>query len=236
MKATVHTRAVRPLMLTCGIIAATAGTGLSQENNIPRGTLTVDQDTVRVGTRSNLGWNIEYPAAIKEIVDVEPTGTIKPKANLRMRVRTIGVAFQSGWTLLPLDAYWSLNGGSWDDFFYGTGNDVNPSKVLINKKVKINDTIDFGARGWGGSSWLPFNHTRETTKYVTVLGKGSSAPSYAPAYDQGSVTSFLRPYIDSSGRINIGERDLIILWEASTASPGTTYFDMQDLVILVSFE
>lgn len=32
------------------------------------------------------------------------------------------------------------------------------------------------------------------------------------------------------------KKDLIILWEASTAKPGTTYFDMQDLVVLVSFE
>ncbi len=236
MKAYVHTRAVGRLALTCGIMVATIGTGLSQQTDIPRGTLSVDRDLVRVGTRSNLDWNIEYPAAIKDIVDVDPTGTIKPKKTLRMRVRTLGVAFQSGWTLLPLDAYWSLNNGSWENFFYGTGNDVNPSSVLINKKVKKNDTIDFGARGWGGSSWLPFSHTRENTQYVTVLGKGSTAPSFAPAYDQGSVTSFLRPYIDKNGRINIGEQDLIILWEASTAKPGTTYFDMQDLVVLVSFE
>lgn len=232
----VHTRAVGRLALTCGMMAATLGTGLSQQTNIPRGTLGVDRDQVRVGTRSNLNWNIEYPAAIVDIVDVNPTGTIKPKKNLKMRVRVIGVAFQSGSTLLPLDAYWSQNNGSWTNFFYGTGPSVNPSSVLIDRSVKKNDSIDFGARGWGGSSWLPFNHTRNTTQYVTVLGKGSSAPSFAPAYNQGSVTSFLRPYIDSRGKINIGERDLIILWEASTAKPGSTFFDMQDLVVLVSFE
>lgn len=237
MKANAHTRAVCRLALTCGITAATLTTGLSQQTNIPRGTLGVDRELVRVGTRSNLSWSIEYPAAIADIVDIDPTGTVKPKKNLKMRVRVIGVAFQSGSTQLPIDAYWSLNNGSWTRFFYGTGSSVDPSSVLINRNVKKNDTIDFGARGWGGGDgWLPFNHTRTASQYVTVLGNGSSAPSYAPAYNQGSVTSFLRPYIDSSGRINIGERDLIILWEASTAKPRTTYFDMQDLVVLVSFE
>jgi len=217
-------------------MAASLGTGHSQQNTVPRGTLDVDKTLVRVGTRSNLTWNIEYPAAITDIVDVNPTGTIKTKKTLRMKVRVLGVAFQSGNTLLPLDAYWGLNGGSWQNLFYGTGPTVNPNSVLVDKTVKKDESVDFGARGWGGSSWLPFNHTRTQTKYVIVLGKGSKAPTYAPAYNQNSVTSFLKPYIDSAGKINIGDRDLIILWEASTASPGSIYFDMQDLVVLVSFE
>lgn len=223
-------------MLTLGLLVASIGSGYSQQANVPRGTLDVDKTLVRVGTRSNLAWNIEYPAAIADIVDVDPTGTIKPKKNLKMKVRVLGVAFQSGKTLLPLDAYWSMNGGSWQNFFFGTGPTVDPDAVLIDRNVKQNDSIDFGARAWGGNSWLPFNHTRSSTKYVTVLGKGARAPSYAPAYNQDSVTSFLRPYIDSAGKINIGEKDLIILWEGSTASPGSIYFDMQDLVVLVSFQ
>lgn len=93
MKAYVHTRAVGRLALTCGIMVATIGTGLSQQTDIPRGTLSVDRDLVRVGTRSNLDWNIEYPAAIKDIVDVDPTGTIKPKKTLRMRVPHPGSGF-----------------------------------------------------------------------------------------------------------------------------------------------
>ncbi|MFD2256947.1 hypothetical protein ACFSSA_09685 [Luteolibacter algae] len=235
MKTNVHKRAVGRIMLMFSVLATTA-IPVFAENSVPRGSLSVDRDLVRVGTRSNLAWNIEYPTAITDIVDVTETGTIKPKKTLKMRVRVLGVAFQSGWTLLPLDAYWSKNGGAWKNFFYGTGPQVNSSSILIDEKVKKNDTVDFGARGWGGGSWLPFNDTKSPTQYVTVLGKGSKAPSYAPAYDQTSVTSFLRPYIDSGGRINIGDRDLIVLWESSTARPGTTYFDMQDLVVLVSFE
>ena len=236
MKANAHPRAVGRLLLTLSLLAVTHTNGLADQISIPRGNLSVDRNLVRVGTRSNLAWNIEYPAAIIDIVDVDPTGTITPKKELKMRVRVLGVAFQSGNTLLPLDAYWSLNGGGWTKFFYGTGPMVDSSEVLIKRKVKKNQTIDFGARGWGGGSWLPFNHTKSPTQYVTVLGKGSSAPAYAPAYDQTLVTNFLRPYIDGAGRIDIGEKDLIILWESSTASPGTTYFDMQDLVVLVSFE
>jgi len=235
MKPSVHPRALGRLALSL-LAGAVSITAAHAQSDVPRGTLTVDRDLVRVGTRSSLAWQIEYPAAIKDIVDVGGTGTIVPKKNLRMRVRVIGVAFQSGSNLLPLDAYWSVNEGAWANFFYGTGQAVNSSAVVVDKTVKNKDRIDFGARGWASGSWLPFNHTRSSTQYVVVLGKGSKAPSYAPAYNQTSVSNFLKPYVDAGGRINIGDKDLIILWEASTAKPGTTYFDMQDLVVLVSFE
>jgi hypothetical protein len=204
--------------------------------DIPRGTLNVDRTLVQAGTRSNLDWEITYPGTVADLVDIKDTGSITLKADYRMKVRVLGVAFQSGKTLLPLDGYWSLNKFAWKPLFYGTGPQVLPTKVLVDVNLKKDDTINFGARGWNGSSWLPFHSTLFKDKYVTVLKNGDSAPSYAPAYDQASAQSFLAPFLDGSGKIKIGSRDLIVLWEASTALPGTTYFDMQDLVVLVTFE
>jgi len=211
--------------------------GSSQaDETAPRGTLNVDKDLVLVGTRSQLDWQIQYPTPVTEVVELINNGTVVAKKNMRMRVRTLGVAFQSGSRQLPLDAYWSLNNGSWQRFFYGISTQVKPSDVLIDVTVKTNDKVDFAARGYSGSTWYPLHHTRVKDPYVIVLKNGDRAPSYAPAYDQASVDSFLKPYVDGSGRIRIGNRDLIILWEASNAAPGTTYFDMQDLVVLVTFE
>lgn len=231
-----HPRALGRLAFSIASLAATTLTVLADPITVPRGTLNVDSELIRVGAISQLAWNIEYPQPITEIVTIDPTGTIIPKKNVRMKVRVLGVAFQSGSTLLPLDAYWSKNNGQWQNFFYGTGPTVNPSSILIDQQVKINDRIDFGARGWLGNRWGTFSNTSVSSKYVIVLKNGDSAPSYAPAYNQNSVTGFLRPYIDSSGRISIGERDLIILWESSSEQPGSIYFDMQDLVVLATFE
>lgn len=205
---------------------------------IPTGTLNVDRTLVQVGTRSQLDWKIQYPSGITDMVTVTNTGTIISNSSrqMRMRVRTLGVAFQSGHTLLPLEGSWSKNNSTFTRFFYGTGPTVVPTNVLVDTTINLNDRIDFGGRGWSGSSWYPFHHTRVSDPYVVVLKNGDTAPSYAPAYNQGTVKSFLVPYIDGSGKIRIGSRDLIILWEASTAAPGTTYFDMQDLVVLVTFE
>lgn len=156
-----------------------------------------------------------------------------------MRVRTLGVAFQSGSTLLALEGSWSKNNGSWATFFTGTGPTVVPTNVLVDVTLNKGDTVKFRARGAANtqrSSWYAYHQTGGTDQYAVVLKNGDSAPSYAPAYNQGTVKSFLSPYLDGMGKIKIGPQDLIILWEASTAAPGTTYFDMQDLVVLVSFE
>ena len=194
---------------------------------IPTGSLTVDRTLVRVGTRSQLGWQIAYP-------NKEPR--LDPTYKCKMRVRNLGVAFQSGSTLLPCEASWSKNGSAYTRFFYGTGPSVIPTNVLIDTTLNIGDKVTFSGRGWSGSAWFPSHATNTGDQYAVVLKNGDSAPSYAPAYNQASAKSFLAPYIDGSGKIKIGPNDLIVLWECSTAAPGTTYFDMQDIVLLVTFE
>ena len=233
-----QSRSSRIACRLAGMAALTCMTPLAHaDSKIPTGSLSVDRTLVRVGSHSQLTWQIQYPAtAVTDIVTITGNGTITPSvAGLTMSVRTLGVGFQSGPTLLPVEGSWALNGGSFTRFFYDIGTNVVPTKVLVSTRVNVNDKIDFGGRGWSGSSWFPFHTTRTADPYVIVLKNGDTAPSYVPAYNQASVQSYLKAYIDGSGRIAIGPRDLIILWECSTAAPGTTYFDMQDLVVLVTF-
>lgn len=201
------------------------------DNGSPRGTLNVDKDIVRVGTNAQLDWQVIYPSNVHNMVDVKTPGRVVPKQPVNMKVRVLGVAFQAGSNQLPVDAYMSLNGSSWSQFFYGRSADVNPEQVVVNMHAQQGDTLDFGARGWN-DLWLPFHSTQTEDPYVTVLSNGNSAPNY----DQGTITNFLKPYVDASGKVRIGPRDLIVLWECSTAAPGTAAFDMQDLAILITFE
>lgn len=216
-----------------GLLACLCSLHTAQALEIPTGKLNVDRTLVRVGTRSQLDWEINYPSTPPVGVDLVPTTKVK------MRVRTLGVAFQSGSTLLPFEGGWSKNNTAWTTFFRGTAPTVVPTKVLVETTVEKGDQIKFRARGASnatGSSWFGYHQTNNSDKYAVVLKNGDRPPSYAPAYNQGNIKSFLSPYLDSTGKIKIGEHDLIILWEGSTAAPGTTYFDMQDLVVLVSFE
>ena len=112
------------------------GMASAQTELIPRGKLTVDKTLVHVGARSQLDWIIEYPTVVTDLVTVTTSGTIVPKKTMTMKVRTLGVAFQSGSKLLPLEGYWAKNNGSFTRFFYGTGPQVDPTKVLVTSTVK----------------------------------------------------------------------------------------------------
>jgi hypothetical protein len=198
----------------------------------PTGKLNIDRSLVRVGTSSQLDWDIQYP--------IPPVGVdLKPTTKVKMRIRTLGVAFQSGPTLHPFEGSWKINSTNWCTFFKGKATDVTATTVLVERIVEKGDTIQFRGRGGKnakGTDWYDWHVSNNNDKYVVVLKNGDAPPSYAPAYNQGTIKSFLSSYIDSSGKIKIEEQDLILLWEGSTAAPGTTYFDMQDLVVLVSFE
>ncbi len=221
-------------------LAAAVSSAFASTDDVPKGTLEIDRSLVRVGAHSQLGWQINYPSTsqspVTDVVDVTDTGTIIPKGNLKMRVRVLGVAFQSGNTLLPIEASWSKNSSNFGRFFYGNANHADPTEVLIETTVEKNEKIHFRARGRTGSNWNPFHSTASMDPHVVVVKNGDKAPNHAPAYNQGSVRSFLSTHIDGKGRVKIGPRDLIVLWECSTDAPGTTNFDMQDLVVLVTFE
>lgn len=229
-----HHHSPRGGRLAIGLLACLCSLqSVSAEETIPTGKLDIDRTLVRVGTSSQLNWQISYP-------NTPPVGVdLKPKFKVKMRVRTLGVAFQSGSTLLPFEGSWKINSTSWAVFFKGKATSVVPTNILVDRTVEANDTISFRARGGqnaAGTSWYSYHQTNNNDPYAVVLKNGDMPPTYAPAYNQGNIKSFLSPYLDSTGKIKIGEQDLIILWEGSTAAPGTTYFDMQDLVVLVSFE
>lgn len=216
-----------------GLLAGLCSFGSALASDIPTGTLNVDRSLVRVGSRSNLDWQIQYPTA--------PVGVnLIPKTKVKMRVRTLGVAFQSGSTLLPFEGGWTKNNSGWTTFFRGNALSVVPTKVLVETTINQGDQIKFRGRGAStaaGTSWFSYHETtNKSDQNVVVLKNGDYPPKYAPAYNQGNIKGFLSPFLDSTGKIKIGEQDLIILWEGSSAAPGTSYFDMQDLVVLVSFE
>ncbi|RYD20201.1 MAG: hypothetical protein EOP88_16035, partial [Verrucomicrobiaceae bacterium] len=107
-------------------------------DSIPTGTLSVDRNMVRVGAKSQLNWQIQYPAPpVTEVIDIVTPNTIKPKQDLKMRVRVLGASFQETITsFLPVEVMWSKNNSSWSRIFYGNQLLVNPSTVVLNTTVK----------------------------------------------------------------------------------------------------
>ena len=57
-----------------------------------------------------------------------------------------------------------------------------------------------------------------------------------PAYNQDTAESFLSLYISDENQVTVGPRDVIYLIELYATNPRSRYFDMQDLVVVVSFK
>jgi len=260
-------------------IASAADTAIN-DTAVPHGTLSVNSSWILAGTKAQLGWQIDYPAPINKIADVVPPNVIKPKKDLKMKVRVVGASLQEAKSnnghgnnadgvdssnpgngsggpngaidlsngiddelkvgkakYLPVEVLWSLNGLAWSRLFYGTQSAVNPSKPVLETTVPAGSTINFGGRGWRDGAWLPLYNTAASTSNLVVLKNGDQAPASVTNLSGGIIASFLSPYMDPVTKvIKIGDRDLILLVELGQASASTSGFDLQDLVILVTFE
>lgn len=208
-------------------------------DTIPTGTLSVDGALLREGAKSQLTWQIQYPAPpVTEVIEIVTPNTIKPKKDLKMRVRVLGASFQESiLSFLPVEVMWSKNNSSWSRVFYGKQSSVNPSTAVLDTTVKKNDKINFGGRGYRDLSWLTLYNTSANTNNLVMLKNGDKVPTTVPAMQQGNIESFLTPYLLADKKtVNIGNRDLILLMELGQTNTNASGFDLQDLVVLITFE
>lgn len=232
--------------------------------DIPTGTLNVDRSLVRVGSRSQLDWKIKYPVGVTELRSTQPLtmrvrvlgssfhtnktnngngnnldgvdssnsatikkGTVDPSGTYDDE-KKLGKAVP-----LPVEVMWSLNNSSWTRLFYGTTPDVNPSTIVLNSKVTPSDVVSFGAHGFRDGAWLPFYSTATLSQNVVMLENGATLP---PMVQTSATESILKPYINSNNTVKIGTHDLIIMMELGQTNPIYADFNLQDLILLVTFE
>jgi hypothetical protein len=236
------------LLGLCGPVAALAQSTAPQ---IPLGELSVNKNLLRIGASPTLTWSASYPQPVTEVVTVNPDDSLTTKKKVELTVRVLGVAFQSGSLQLPTKLSVRFNNGSWSTRFLGATGDVRPDVPVYTGVVNANTRVDFEFRGasdnkknnaktnresdwnWG---YAPVATTSESQKKI-ALTDGQATPDYAPAYNQKNIKSHLSSVLSADGQsVSIGPRDVIYLSELSSAAPNTTYFDMQDLVLLVTMK
>lgn len=232
--------------------------------DIPTGTLNVDRSLVRVGSRPQLDWKIKYPVGVTELRSTQPltmrvrvlgstfhtnktnngdgnnldgfdssnpntirNGTVDPSGTFDDE-KKLGKAIS-----LPVEVMWSINNSTWTRLFYGFDYNVNPSTVVLNTKVTPTDVVSFGARGFRNGAWLPLYSTAGLSQNVVTLVNGAPLP---PIVQQSAIESILKPYINSNNTVKIGKQDLLILMELGQTNPIYSDFNLQDLILLVTFE
>ena len=204
----------------------------------PTGRLDVSQKMVRQGVQPLLDWEINYPVRIDDLVEINPTDdSIRTKQRTLVEVRVVGAGFQIGSTHTKLAVQSKIGGSSWKTLFHGRDYETDPSEVVLSQVVDAGTRLDFSARARKLSrGWYSSRNTLDPTPTVQAMTNGDYVPDYLPAYDQGDISSFLTSYISGDNQVTIGPRDVIYLFELYSTNPTSSYFDMQDMVVVVSFK
>ncbi len=215
---------------------------------IPIGSLTAYPTVVQTGTKPTLTWSISYPSIVKDYVTITAPATITPKQALYMDIRILGqgvtVQNGSGYSFVPTEASMSYNSTSTSNYkriFYGTNLDVNPSSIvstssiLTNSQVAANMPLRFGGRYYYNGAWGPAFYSSDGTTNIRTLVHGDVPPPYLPAYGAPSLASFLKPYLDTTGHVQLGPMDVIVFMELTHTDPSNVGYDFQDMVLLVTF-
>lgn len=212
---------------------------------IPTGHLTAYPTQVQTGAYPQLTWEIEIPETVTEVVTITPPGTVTPKRDLCMEVRIVGASVKRVWTQngqvvdwewVSTECQMKYGGGNYSRIFYGKQNEVDPDRIVHAQIVTANNSINFGGRYvQSNGSWSTWRSSTNSEQNVIALKNGDSPPDVDALYGQQTVEDFLRPYMDNQGNIDIGPKDVIYLIELTHTNMNDGGFDLQDLVILVTF-
>lgn len=222
------------------------GTAQTQSPLIPTGSISAFPTIVQTGTHPTLTWDITLPESVKDVVTITPPATITPKKNVTMNVRVLGASVKrvwldsrgrvTQWEWVKTQASMSINNANYSEIFFNTHDKVNPNTIVKSQTVNANSTIRFAGRYYMDNAWSS-RFTSTTNNYnVIALADGDIPPTTTPMYQQPTLESFLIPYLDNQGRVKLGPRDVIYLMELTHTNRNDDGFDLQDLVLLVTFQ
>ncbi len=209
----------------------------------PTGDISAFPTIVKTGTHPTITWEVRHPAPITDSVVISEDGTVTTKTKLRVDVRVLGASSQ--YTAKNGKREWKMteaeiktNTTSWSRFFRGIQPDVNPTHVYRTFEVEANTVIDFRSRNQAGTNPNVMNgwyYSGNGGFNVLAMGDGDLPPIWSGSASQRSPASFIQPYVDSEGKLDLGPRDVIIFYELGGNARYYGDRDTQDLVLLVTF-
>jgi hypothetical protein len=197
-----------------------------------------------------LNWIINFPPVLSELFNtVTHTTTIPVVA--KVRVLGQGVTDDNG-ALVRTRGLMKIGNSGYKTVFDGTNNSVSANSIRLAKifgPTYTNDIIPANTKIEFGGSYYDDYYRKWAQDYcsdstgalagnVKFLRDGDTPPAGLGVTNVGpTLESFLRPFLDSAGKVNIGPLDLIVFMELthnSTQSMDSGY-DFQDMLFLVTF-
>ena len=210
---------------------ALAGMTSANETSLaqPIGSIQSLQNTVVSGEKVDLDWQISFPVHNFNETDTRVTASFITAATGANNTILFGTR---------------VNGEDYTEFYNGVSEDhpdytVTPGTIISETLVSAGEEIEFLARHSrtrisGNEGWVSSTNPSQRA-LVIELERGDAIPSVAGAGNQRSVAEILAPYSED-GVLTIGEHQKIILFEIYTTNQRSHGFDLQDVVILVSYE
>jgi len=218
-----------PKALTVALIAASILSAQAEEAAKPEGRISTDLTKVLGGSKVNLDWNISYPVI-----------NLTDKVDTQVTVKFITLAIGPRWTV----KFGTTIDGKYTQFYNGVSEEhsnykLEPGAVVASTFKSHNTPIGFRARHARtqistSGGWVDSNDPAMADQIIRLVD-GDQVPSVAPVAGQRSVADILQPY-SKDGYINIGNNQEIYIFELYTANKNHFGFDLQDLVLLVSYE
>ena len=209
---------------------------------LPVGSLSAAPTVVRAGTHPTLKWSITHPSIIEDYVTIDPPSTIIPDEEVDCEIRILGqgvtVSSGSGYSFVPTEARVSVGNSGYDRVFYGTNNNVDPTDVVWSGTLQQGQSLKFSGRYYYNGSWGTHRKSDGGTNNVRALVNDDTPPAVLPGHDAPSLESFLKPYLSNDGKVQIGPMDSIVFMELthSDSQQSSTGYDLQDMVLLVTFK
>ena len=186
----------------------------------------------------DLDWKIQHPSSLSGFIDFDPaTGSLTTKAGLRVSMHIVGIGSE-GYLHQSKVAFWaSENSGAWNLLFEGTPLDLKAREAVYERELPSGTTLALSGRRLGETGlWHEARtSTGHAPTFVQGLQKGDSAPFAVLNNPQAAIAGYLSTEAGNNA-IQIGPMQMLFCFELNAAAQGETKFDLQDLIVLVSFE
>jgi hypothetical protein len=231
-------------LLSGAVLAQSGGTIPA----IPVGSLSAYPTIVQTGTKPTLTWAATYPSVVQNYVEIIAPSTLKLKKALDVQIRVLGngvtassSASSNTFTWVDAEAQLSFKNASYSRIFYGKNTNINPGTVVWSRtklQTAKDNTLRFGGRYYYNNQWATTFTTSSSgsgSNNVRTLVNGQTPPTITPMHTAPSLESFIKPYLDANGKVKIGPMDVIVFMELTHTNVNDPGYDLQDMVLLVTF-
>ena len=231
---------------------------------MPVGKLHVSKRLVRTGVKPLLSWEIQYPRSATDVVNFDIDGGVTPKVPVLMQIRVAGKnnnghgnnadgvdvsnpgegkggpngAVDESGAVDDENKGSSLlvrNGdGNWIDLLNQEFESATSGNSLYGEVIHPGDLIDFAVRVTTESGDSNLVQWTQANKYL-VVGLVDGDPFPTPNAS-AEISGLLSPYVNDEGTVVLGPREILCAFELDTTDPASDSYDLQDLVVIVTFK